>query len=79
MSVTVNFACGGCDATAPGTRPLGRSFVSITGKGHGFGSYRYLTAQDVAPDGWTAFDPYTGCCYCPKCWAEIDAAEQGEG
>ncbi len=29
------------------------------------------TIQGVAPQGWVAFDPYTHCTYCPKCWAEI--------
>ena len=29
------------------------------------------TIQGVAPEGWVAFDPYTHCTYCPKCWAGI--------
>jgi hypothetical protein len=69
--MTLTFACSGCSATAQGTRALGRTVDSINGRGYGFGSYRYNTPQDVAPDGWIAFDPYTGYTYCPQCWGEI--------
>jgi hypothetical protein len=31
-------------------------------------------ADDVVPDGWVAYDPYTYCTYCPKCWEGIEAA-----
>ena len=74
--ITVNFECGGCFAKEEGTTWLKRSFASVTGKTHGFGTYKYDTPQDVAPEGWIAFDPYTGCCYCPDCWAEIEAPEE---
>ena len=70
--ITVNFECGGCLQKAQGTTWLSRRFVSISGKSYGFGHYEYDTPQDVAPEGWVAFDPYTGCCYCPTCWAEIE-------
>ena len=70
--VTVNFECGGCFAKAVGTRFLERKFVSITGKSYGFGHYEYNKPQDVAPQGWVAFDKYTGCCYCPECWESIE-------
>ena len=53
---TVKFVCSGCDAEAEGTTHL----------------HRRGSIQDVAPDGWIAFDPYTGCCYCPKCWKDIE-------
>ena len=72
MSVTVNFSCGGCDAKAKGTTFLKRTFHGLNGKSYGFGHWHFDQPQDVAPDGWIAFDPYTGCCYCPKCWAEIE-------
>ena len=37
---------------------------------------RYASAatrsiEQAAPDGWIAFDPWTGCCYCPDCWCDI--------
>jgi hypothetical protein len=70
--ITINFECGGCFAKTKGISWLKRDFVSVTGKPYGIGTYRYTTPQDVAPEGWIAFDPYTGCCYCPKCWAEIE-------
>ncbi len=73
MTVTVHFSCDGCEAAAVGTRCLTRRFESINGKGYGFGRYATDAPQDVAPAGWIAFDPYTGCCYCPKCWAEIES------
>lgn len=75
MTVTVQFECGGCFKTATGTRWLERRFVSWNGKGYGFGNYVYDKPQDVAPEGWIAFDPYTGCCYCPECWASIDSPD----
>lgn len=72
MSVTVKFSCGGCDAVADGTTFLRREFVSVSGRSYGFGSFRPANAvEDVTPEGWVAFDPYTGCCYCPTCWASI--------
>ena len=37
------------------------------------------TVQSVTPEGWVAFDPYTHCTYCPKCWAEIELAPQAQG
>lgn len=57
MSVTVTFQCGGCFAKAEGTTFLQRE----------------QHASEVAPEGWIAFDPYTGCCYCQDCWAAIEA------
>jgi hypothetical protein len=69
--ITLTFECGGCFAKAQGTTWLKREFVSVSGRSHGIGSYRYDTPEDVAPEGWIAFDPYTGCTYCPKCWSEI--------
>lgn len=73
MGVTVKFSCGGCDATAAGTRPLRNVFTSFSGRSYGFGTYREDLASEVAPEGWTAFDPYTQCCYCPACMASIEA------
>ena len=68
MSVTVHFSCGSCDAEADGTKWLESKWTSVTGS---WGYYVDTTPQDVAPEGWVAFDPYTKCCYCPKCWEEI--------
>lgn len=72
MSVSVKFSCDGCDKISNGTGNLKREFQSITGRGYGFGSWKIDGAQDVAPDGWVSFDPYTGCCYCPDCWDGIE-------
>ena len=77
MSITVQFACGGCDNTAIGIAPLTRFFSSISDRPWGVGSYRYTTARDVVPEGWVAFDPHTGACYCPNCWVGIQQKEAG--
>jgi len=79
VSVTVHYQCGGCDAKAEGTEPLRMEFRSFSGRDYGFGSAIPANSADsVAPKGWVPFDPYTYCCYCPKCWAEIDAATDAE-
>ena len=76
MTVNVQFSCGGCDAKAEGTAPLRRQFVSFSGRSYGFGTVQPVnTIDDVTPEGWVAYDPYTYCCYCPACWAEINKAE----
>jgi hypothetical protein len=72
MPVYVEFRCGGCDAKAPGTKWLLWSFVSVSGRPDGFGSWRMTRGpDDVAPEGWVAHDPYTGATYCAECWGEI--------
>lgn len=73
MSVTLVFACDGCDAKTEGTKRLRKEFVSISGRNYGIGAPRWQESpEDVAPEGWIAADPYTYCTYCPKCWTEID-------
>lgn len=70
--VTVSFACGGCDAKAEGTTFLRKRFMSLSGRDHGIGGPVWdVGVDDVVPEGWVAFDPYTYCTYCPKCWEEI--------
>jgi hypothetical protein len=73
MPVTITLNCGGCDARAEGTAPLRRNFVSFSGQDHGFGQFRTGTVEDITPEGWMPYDPYTQCTYCPKCWASIEA------
>jgi hypothetical protein len=77
MSVEVVFSCGGCDATAKGTEPIKKEFRSFSGRNYGLGGYRITpSVEDVAPEGWIAFDPFTLCTYCPACWAEICQAQE---
>ena len=72
MSVTVKFSCGECRATVEGTTYLRKGFRSFSGRDYGFGSTVWRTSvEDVVPEGWVAFDPYTHCCYCPECWKGI--------
>lgn len=75
MSIIVSFNCDGCHRAEPGKRALRRHFDSINGKGYGFGYYRFDGVEDVVPNDWISFDPYTGFCYCPECWAQIEAPE----
>jgi len=75
--IRVLFSCDGCHAEAVGTSPLRREFVSVTGRSYGLGSYRPANSiEDVTPEGWIAYDPYTQCTYCPKCWAEIKEGKE---
>jgi len=72
VGVTVKFSCGGCDATAYGTAALRMEFRSFSGRRWGFGSaIPSNTVEDVTPEGWVAFDPWTHATYCPECWASI--------
>ena len=72
MTIKVKFVCDGCDAETEATKSPQRHFESVSGRSYGFGSWRYDSVADVAPPGWVAFDPYTGCCYCKDCWASIE-------
>lgn len=69
MSVMVTFECGDCDRAV--TVRAESRFVSLTGRDHGFGSRVPDSIPSLAPEGWVAFDPFTGCCYCPECWDHI--------
>ena len=72
MSVTIRLACDSCGTVAYGDQPLHKAFFGVTGKPGGFGSWRFTNdAESVVPVGWIAWDPYTACCYCAKCWVEI--------
>lgn len=67
------FSCGGCNAVTEGW--MQRRFVSVSGRSWGLGSYVTDSVEDITPEGWIAFDPYTSCTYCPECWAEIESDE----
>jgi hypothetical protein len=78
VSVTVTFACGGCEATATAPeQAVRREFVSLSGRDHGVGGYVVtpILIESAAPEGWVAFDPFTQCTYCPVCWAAITDAQ----
>ncbi len=77
MSVLVKFKCDGCDAEADGTACLRRTFRSFSGRSHGLGVVVPANSvEDLAPEGWVAYDPYTYATYCPKCWAEIETPKE---
>ncbi len=70
--VTFDFVCGGCREKVTGERRMMTSeFLSFSGRSWGFGSHVQETPRPDPPEGWVSFDPYTGCCYCPECWASI--------
>lgn len=85
MTTRLILECGGCFAKAEGTGPLRREFRSFSGRSHGFGTYCIRPVEELTPPGWIMFDPWTGCTYCPTCWAEIrrevdpDGADEGDG
>jgi hypothetical protein len=63
------YSCGGCDARQEVQAPP-REFISINGRGYGFGHFEYPSPADCAPKGWTAYD-IIGCTYCPDCSREL--------
>ncbi len=70
MSVFIRFKCGGCPAEADGTTWLARHTEVLHNTPDGqYVRYSIPDVQTVAPEGWIAHDPWTGCCYCPTCWA----------
>jgi hypothetical protein len=75
MSVKVTLSCDGCHVETGPHRLPHREFHSINGRGHGFGVWKEPTMADVTPESWVLSDPYTGCTYCPTCWAEIAEGE----
>ena len=81
MPISLLFRCGGCDTTAVGTAPMRRRFV-VTGQYQGLDIGRFSEwagIEDIAPKGWIASDPFTGCCYCPACWESIVSARPVPG
>lgn len=72
MAVKITLSCDGCHVETGPHRLLHREFHSFSGRGHGFGVWKEPTLDDAVPDGWVRSDPYTGCTYCPTCWAEIE-------
>jgi hypothetical protein len=77
MSVKITLACDGCfKESGPHMLPH-REFKSFDGRGYGFGVWTDPGLRDVPiPAAWVMSDPYTGCTYCPDCWAEITADEE---
>ena len=76
IKVTLTYSCGGCDKReAVDAGSITRDFVSISGRGYGFGKYvtSGVNPEKHAPDGWVAFDPYTQITYCEDCWESIIA------
>ena len=79
MGVYVSLTCCGCTAAVSGLR-LGIIHDELPRR-HAAGmewvSERRQTVEEVAPDGWMPFDPYTNATYCPDCWASIVGGDSG--
>jgi hypothetical protein len=69
MTVMLRLTCGGCPATVE-VGPLHKRFHGTHGD-WGFGTGVVDPVEDLAPEGWVMFDPYTYCTYCPACWQSI--------
>ena len=69
MSVHVVIRCSGCSAGPLDIGAIKRRFRGLVHADHGFGVWE--TVMPEAPEGWTLFDPYTQCCYCPVCSEEL--------
>jgi hypothetical protein len=78
IRATVTYECGGCPAAVTTESiPMRATWESA------FGGplVRVLTLPKLdptehTPDGWTAFDPYTNCTYCPACWKAIEEGDE---
>lgn len=82
LQIDIHFDCGGCDAKETVHTSISREFTSFSGRSFGFGTYNLTPSSSkmvkaATPDGWVAFDPYTSCTYCPKCWASIEGEVEG--
>ena len=87
----VVYRCDGCfeetEAKFVGGKVFEYGDPFTTHSGELFVKRRMLSQKidlaELVPGSWVWPDPYTGCCYCPKCWAGIvedigDAVEAGE-
>lgn len=75
MTTRLHLRCDGCDAETH-TAPIRKEFVSVNGRGYGFGSWREPDLDaSVLPTGWVWSDPVTSCTYCPDCWKQIESGE----
>ena len=77
MVMTLRLVCDGQCGAEVETERFRREFHSFNGRGFGFGQYVETTKEVLVPKGWVDLDPYTGCTYCPECWAEITADFSG--
>jgi len=76
MTTKLLMSCDGCHIKTTSEKWFSRTFRSFDGKGWGLGVWEETEAKDIVPNGWILMDPYTGCTYCPKCWAEIEAGDE---
>lgn len=75
MSIKVTYSCCGCFAEETVVLPY-VYFDSFSGRGHGFGYYRYPDIRKHVPHGWVDYDPYTHLTYCPTCIEDIWPSEK---
>ena len=68
MTIDITYKCGGCCAEAE-VRGVRQTTTQVSAL---MALISTPTLRTSAPKGWVAFDPYTGCTYCPDCWTEIE-------
>jgi hypothetical protein len=77
LSTCLHLHCDGCGAET-NTVPIRKRFESVSGRSHGFGSWRPPDIDDAVAEGcpgWVWSDPYTRCTYCPECWGQIETED----
>jgi hypothetical protein len=77
MSVMIELSCSGCMDATIRVGPLRKRFHGTRGE-WGWGSASVDSIEDLTPEGWVMFDPYTYCTYCPSCWAGIQGDVEKE-
>lgn len=72
MTARIHLKCDGCEAETHTAR-ISKTFESFSGRDYGLGAWRKPDIDAaVEPTRWVWSDPYTSCCYCPACWADIE-------
>ena len=77
MPTWIELCCGGCGEQTQ-TASIRKTFVSVSGKSHGIGSWRMPDIDDAVAEGapgWVWSDPYTSCTYCPECWEQVKSGK----
>lgn len=76
MATVLKLKCDAQCGAETQTEPIFRTFKGLTtNKNCGIGVYTLPHIMDLVPKGWIYPDPYTGCTYCPSCWAKIDGPQ----
>lgn len=75
VTIIYEFCCQGCDTVEFTNPEMPLPVCSEPGPINGYVRIDYpnpLSPYKCLPDGWVYPDPYTGGCYCGKCWEKIE-------